>query len=297
MTRALEKFFDYLQFERRYSRHTLTAYENDLKQFIHFLEMGCGILSPIHVTHHHIRSWLVSLKEETLSVTTINRKLSVLKSFFRYLRKTGVVDVNPVTKVSGLKTEKRLPSFLNEREINSLFAFTGDSEDFNVIRDETVLEILYQTGIRRSEVIELMESDVDLSQQKLKVRGKGDKERLLPFGKELSNILEYYLEKKRESFERAAAQLIVTDRGRKAYPKFIYNLVHRYLSGITTLEQKSPHVLRHSFATHLTDRGADLNAVKELLGHSSLAATQVYTHNSIESLKEVYKQAHPKAGE
>ena len=232
-----------------------------------------------------------------MSPKSINRKLSTLKSLFQFLLKKEKIEIDPMLKVVSPKTGKRLPAFVEEQKMDSLLEDITFPEGFKGLRDKLVLEILYQTGIRRSELIHLQISDIDFQNQLIKVLGKGNKERLIPINRQLRLLINDYLALRKTTFPDLLeiGQLMLTDKGKPMYPKFVYNLVKKYLSYVTTQEHRSPHILRHSFATHLSNNGADLNAIKELLGHSSLAATQIYTHNTIDRLKEIYQQAHPKA--
>ena len=244
----------------------------------------------------HVRAWMVALLDKGLTERTINRKFSALKSFFKFLKRSGALVQDPMKKVVAPKVRKRLPSFLRESQTSLLFGKVAFPEGFEGVRDRLVLELLYQTGLRRSELIRLKDEDVDRSASWIKVKGKGGKTRLMPVSGALLQLIDHYkVILSKMEFEKTQV-LLVTNNGAKMYPKFVYNLVRRYLGQVTTSDKKSPHVLRHTFATHLANNGADLNAIKELLGHSSLAATQVYTHNTIEKLKAVYQQAHPKAG-
>lgn len=289
-------FLKYLEFEKRYSVHTISAYENDLQQFTSYLKEVYDEDRIESAGFQQVRSWIVALMQNGVSARSVNRKLSSLKSFFKYLQRKGVVDKNPMLKVIAPKPGKKLPEFLHLKHTDFLFQEVNFGEGFAGLRNQLMLEILYLTGMRRAELIGLLASDVDLTAQKMKVLGKGNKERVLPFGESLRQLITNYLEKRSEEFPNINHNvLLVTDKGQPMYPKFVYNTVKKYLSQITTAHKRSPHVLRHTFATHLTNEGANLNAVKELLGHSSLAATQVYTHNTIEKLKKAYLQAHPKA--
>ena len=242
----------------------------------------------------HIRSWMVQLLDQGLSTRAINRKLSCLKTFFHFLLKRNWVEKNPMLKIIAPKTGKALPVFVREGQLAQLLDEVAYEPGFRGVRDRLLLELLYLTGLRRSELIDLRPESFDFHRMQLKVKGKGGKERIIPILPELARHVQSYLQVRREHFETLPPQLLLTDKGVPMYPKFVYNIVKRYLSMVTTEEKRSPHVLRHSFATHLSNKGADINAIKELLGHSSLAATQVYTHNAIEKLKEVYKLAHPK---
>ena len=295
MALNLHSFLQYIRYEKRLSPHTQTAYKNDLEQFISFLANEMDTRSIEEVSHSHIRSWSVELLSQGYSSRSIQRKLSALKAFFRFSLQQGQITKNPMLKVVVPKAKKRLPATIGAGEMERLFDLLTFSDDFSGQRDRLVLELLYLTGMRRSELIGLTVGDVYLGEQLIKVRGKGQKERLLPISRSLRTRIEGYLSIRSESFVSTPSQLLLTDKGKPLYPKLVYNIVKRYLSLVTTADKKSPHVLRHSFATHLADNGADLNAIKSLLGHANLAATQIYTHNSVEKLKRVYEQAHPKA--
>ncbi|NET35336.1 MAG: tyrosine-type recombinase/integrase [Cyanothece sp. SIO1E1] len=291
-----ESFLRYLEHEKRFSPHTLTAYRTDLEQFLQFLDHTFDIQSPTEVTHTQVRSWTVELLNEGKSTSSINRKLSTLKTFYRFLQRRHGLERNPMLKVLSPKTGKRLPHVVRADELDTLFEQVKFPDDFVGLRDRVLLELLYNTGMRRSELINLKIEDLDFSQNVLKVLGKGNKERLIPFGQGLAKLVLGYIEMRQQTFgESAFPHLLLTKHGKPLYPKAAYNIVRKYLTAVSTVEKKSPHVLRHSFATHLSDNGADLNAIKALLGHANLAATQIYTHNSIEKLKKVYESAHPKA--
>ena len=291
-----ERFFQYLEYEKRFSPHTLTAYQTDLGQFIIFLKTAFDIETPEEVKHTHVRSWIVELLGKKNTTRSINRKLSCLKTYFKFLKKRGEIEQNPMAKVIAPKMGKRLPVFVNENKMELLFEQVDFGEGFKGARNRLLMELLYCTGIRCSELINLKIEDLDFASNQLKVLGKGNKERLIPIARHLTGLIESYLRQRAlQNIEYGENHLLLTNKGRKLYAGFVYRLVKKYLSIVTTLEQRSPHVLRHTFATHLSNSGADLNAIKELLGHSSLASTQVYMHNSIEKLKKVYTQAHPKA--
>lgn len=292
----VQSFLDHLKFQKRYSEHTIIAYQTDLASFFDFIQLQFGNITLPEVKHTFIRSWLASLKEAGLESKSINRKISSLKSFFKYALKQGELSTSPMTTIISPKIKKRLPVFVEEKDISSMFQYLEFPDTWDGKTHRLLLQLLYHTGMRRAELVNLKEAQVDKWNRSLKVLGKGNKERVLPIDKSLmSSILEYIEEKRKNFADFNAEFLLVNARGNKLYPKYVYNSVVYYLSAVTTIEKKSPHVLRHSFATHLMNNGADLNAVKELLGHSSLAATQVYTHNTIEKLKDVYKKAHPKA--
>ncbi len=294
MEAQLSVFLTYLQSEKRYSAHTVEAYRTDISQCIVYLRDMYEINSVEEIQHSYIRSWMVSLLEYGIGPRSINRKLSALRSFFNYLKRQGRIKVNPTTKIIPPKVPKRLPQYLQEKEIEDLLDPEGFEEDFPGRRDRILLFLLYHTGIRREELIQLKISDIDRQRMSIKVIGKGSKERLIPFGPVLLKELDAYLVLREETWGRAEGFVCLTNRGNKMTPKTVYNIVKKHLNRVSTISMKSPHVLRHSFATHLSNNGAELNAVKELLGHANLAATQVYTHNSIEKLKEVYRLAHPK---
>lgn len=292
----IQSFLDYLKFQKRYSQHTISSYETDLIAFFDFLELQFGDIALQDIKATFVRSWLAAMKEKEMSSKSINRKISTLKSFFKYQLKQGVLINSPMTTIVSPKIKKRLPQFVEEKDINTLLTYVEFPDDWQGKTDKLLLELLYNTGIRRAELIGLKESQIDKGNCSVKVLGKGNKERVLPVSKELMNLVQEYIIDKKSTFtETDTDSLLVSEKGRKLAPKSVYNTVKKYLATVTTIEKKSPHVLRHSFATHLMNNGADLNAVKELLGHSSLAATQIYTHNTIEKLKDVYKKAHPKA--
>jgi integrase/recombinase XerC len=290
-----ETFLQYLRYEKRYSPHTLSAYESDLLQFRDFLAVTYELNDLSQADFSLIRSWMVSLVEQKTGASSINRKLATLRTFYKFLQKQGTVSVNPMLKVKSLKAAKTLPHFIPETEINTFLNEFSFPEGFPGLRDKLVLELLYSTGIRLSELVALQESDWNLSENILKIQGKRNKERLVPVGKMLTDRILQYLKEKKQMLPAASRTLMVTNKGLPVYAAFVYRLVRRYLGLANVAGQKSPHILRHTFATHLLDHGADLNAIKDLLGHSSLAATQVYTHNSLEKLRKVFEQAHPKA--
>lgn len=292
----IQPFIDYLKFEKRYSRHTIISYQTDLTFFFDFVITQFGE-TPLHqITHTYIRSWLASLKDEGLSAKSINRKISTLKSFFKFEVKTGAVKQTPMAKVVAPKSEKRLPNFVADKDIKTLFEHVEFPDTWKGQTERLLLLLFYQTGMRLSEAIQLKQGGINFSNNTLKVLGKGAKERVIPIQPELKKELWDYLEKKKGEFTgEIGDHLLLSEKGKPLQPRAVYTSVKSYLSLVTTIQKRSPHVLRHTFATHLMNNGADLNAVKELLGHSSLAATQVYTHNTIEKLKNIYKKAHPKA--
>lgn len=291
----IERFTQYLQFEKRFSPHTVAAYRRDLRQFTDFLvPLNLDLLL---ITRQDVRGWMLELTEQGFKPRTVNRKLSVLRSFYKFLQREGLVNASPMTHIQAPKIPKRLPVVIEEQKMDQLL----DSKlifdtGFSGIRNRLILELLYGTGMRLAELVGLKDQDVNLYEQYIKVLGKRNKERIIPVAAPLVKLIKDYLQEKlSQNFDNKATALIVTNEGKNAYPQFIYRIVKSSLSNITTQDKKSPHVLRHTFATALLNNGADLNAIKELLGHASLAATQVYTHNSVEKLKAVYKQAHPKA--
>jgi integrase/recombinase XerC len=281
-------FLKYLEFEKRYSSNTITAYHNDLLQFQSFLKITSTALEQAN--HAQIRGWVIENMEDGLTAKSVNRKISSVRAYFKFLLKREVISIDPTSRISALKSPKKLPAFIKETELQNLLnniEFSGPEGQ----RDRVLLEILYGTGIRLNELIHLKWSDVQLQEGVIKVLGKRNKERIIPIPQELNNLLLLY----RKENTLGSKYVITTDGQKQSYPMFVYRKVSKYLTLYTNSEKKSPHALRHTFATHLLNKGADLNAVKDLLGHTSLAATQVYTHNTIEKLKKVFKQAHPKA--
>jgi len=291
-----ESFLQYLQIEKRYSPHTVRSYLNDLDQFYLFLTSQSLPDDAVTVTSHDIRSWIVSMLENGYTTVSIHRKISCLRVFYRFLRKEGHLKTDPLQKVVLPKRKKSLPVFVEEAAINNLLDNNSFAEGFDGIRDRTVIEMLYLTGMRRSELINLRINDVDLKEATVKVTGKRNKQRIIPLVESFIHGLTEYLKLRIEAGGIEANDwFFITPKGNKLYDKYVYNLVNRYLEMVTTADKKSPHILRHTFATHMLNHGADLNSIKELLGHASLSATQVYTHNTFEKLKKVYKQAHPRA--
>jgi integrase/recombinase XerC len=294
-----DKFINYIRFEKRYSPHTVTAYRTDLEQFYEFLDKQYGISCITDVSHSMIRSWLVFLLEKENSPRSINRKISTLKSYYKFLIKEGIIDQNPIRKIITPRSSKRLPVFIEKEKMDILLDEIDFGEGFSSLRDHLILEMFYATGMRLSELVNLKESDIDFHHSTIKVLGKRNKERLIPFSDKFGKLLKSYIHNRRDAINGVSTispiSLFITDTGRKIYPKMVYRTVIAYLGQVTTIEKKSPHVLRHTFATHLLNNGAELNAVKELLGHANLSATQIYTHITIEKLKKIYQQAHPKA--
>jgi integrase/recombinase XerC len=289
-----QRFLAYLQYEKRYSPHTVTATRIDLDQFFNYLSQQYGIDDIRQADHPIIRSWLVELMGQGNSARTVARKIATLNSFYRFLMREGIVETNPMRKIVTPRSSRRLPHFVGQDAMRVLLDETDFGSGFPGMRDRLVLELFYATGMRLSELVKLNESDIDFHNHTIKVTGKRNKERLIPFGQGTESMIKMYLATRADVFG-GTGNLILTDKGRPAYPRMVCRIVTGYLGKVTTLDKKSPHVLRHTFATHLLNNGAELNAVKELLGHASLAATQIYTHNTIDKLKRIYKQAHPKA--
>ncbi len=288
----IDQFLDYLKVEKRYSAHTIKSYETDLIQFKDFLELDYELDDFNLVKQSYIRSFLVKMVDDKLSARTIHRKISSLKSFYKYLLRNGVISDSPVEGLSLPKLSKRLPVFVEESRLTLLLDQVEFEDSIEGVRDKLVLELLYGTGIRLSELIELKRVNVDLIERKIKVLGKRNKERILPISSIIIETINKYLA---YSINDSSQYLLLTSKEEKLYPQLVYRIVKTHLTKVSPQKKKSPHILRHSFATHLLNKGADLNAVKELLGHANLSATQVYTHNTIEKLKSVYNQAHPRA--
>lgn len=295
----INTFVTYLKTEKRYSSHTLKAYENDIRQFFLYIdsESSFKMSGDSLPDHRQIRQWIVYMIAEGVSPRTVRRKISTLSSYYRYLVRIGISNSNPLSKVSLPKWGKPLPGFITEKKMSILLDETDYGEGFSGLRDRLIIEMFYFTGLRRSELVNLKNSDVDIHKMTIKVHGKGSKERYVPFGLSFSAAMNEYIKAKISEFGTcdSSGHFFVTSRNKKLYPEFVYRVVRKYLALITRSGKRNPHLLRHSFATHMLNNGADLNAIKELLGHASLSATQVYTHNSFEKLKKVYKQAHPRA--
>lgn len=294
----INRFLQYMQYEKNYSSHTVLSYHTDLLQFCKFLEVSPDEFNPNSVSSQVIQQWILNLLDEKNSSRTISRKISTLKSFWRFLLLQGITDENPTKKIILPKTNKPLPAFYKENEMDAVLSLSDDADgagDFEEVRNRMIINLLYQTGLRVSELISLKDSDVDFSERKLKVIGKRNKERIIPLGKNLCEDLKTYQDIRDQNVERVSDYLFTRKNGAGMYSKAIYNIVKDTMSSVSTLHKQSPHTLRHTFATTLLNNGADINAVKELLGHSSLAATQVYTHVSFSELNKIYKQAHPRA--
>lgn len=293
---AIKQYIDYIKLERRYSIHTINAYSADLLQFSDYVELIYSI-NILESEFAMIRSWLVNLNSNDISKRSINRKITSLRSFYKYHLSRHNIETNPVTKVSLLKTDKKLPVFVEEAGMENLLNDIEFPDTYNGQLDRTIIELFYSTGIRLSELVNLRNDQIDWGAQQMKVLGKRNKERIVPLTNPMIAQLKLYNSHKYKEIKKAENDIyyFLTKNGKKIYDKLVYRKIKLYLSLVTTISKKSPHVLRHTFATHLLNKGADLNAIKEILGHASLAATQVYTHNSIEKLKNVYKQAHPRA--
>ena len=290
-----DSFLDYLRYERNYSEKTVLAYGEDIAQLAEFVKGENGDFNPVEVNPEIIREWMISLMDKGYTSTSVNRKLSSLRSFYKFLLKRGEVNVDPLRKIAGPKNKKPLPSFLKESEMNKLLDETDFGDGFKGVRDRLIIEMFYATGIRLSELIGLDDKDVDFSASLLKVTGKRNKQRLIPFGDELKEEMLMYVNVRNERVLMRSEAFFVKEDGERLYKNLVYNLVKRNLSKVVTLKKRSPHVLRHTFATTMLNNEAELGAVKELLGHSSLATTEIYTHTTFEELKKVYKQAHPRA--
>ncbi len=292
--KIIEQFTSYIQAERRYSPLTVKSYLRDLERYDDYMAAAYGLENLCKVSTPMVKSFLVSLKEDGLSNRSINRMISTLKTFYKYCMREGLTETSPMVGIKNLKLPKNLVKFVPENDINKV-SFEN-SDEYTIKRDELLFEILYQTGIRKAELIGLKDQDVDQLEMKIKVLGKRDKERFIPVGRDLLAMIGHYQSLRDGRFEVHADRLLLNDKGEEMTPYFVYNKVHRMLEGVTSLRQKSPHVLRHTFATHLLDEGASLVAIQKLLGHTDLATTQVYAHNTIEQLKKIHQQAHPKGG-
>lgn len=293
---GISDFLDHLKFEKRYSEHTITAYKNDLCQYSDYLRMEYDLDDILKGETYHIRSWIVLMVDKGFLPRSVNRKLVALKSFYRYCNREGQISSDPTGGLSMLKTSRRLPEFVDDTSMIHLLDVVCTGDDFTSLRNRVILELFYQTGIRLSELLGISRGQITQGADTIKVTGKRNKQRVIPLGNNLIKMLNQYIEIRDKLFGAEMIEpLILTDKGKPLYAKFVYNIVNKSLSAVTTLTRRSPHIIRHTFATAMLNNGADINAVKELLGHSSLASTQVYTHNSVEKLKRVYRQAHPRA--
>ena len=297
MEDSVAKFLDYLTYEKRSSEHTVTAYEGDLSEFEAYLQQNFSDTAMTSTEPVMVRAWMMEMLEKGLSARTVNRKVSALRAFFRYHVKLGNVSVNPMEAVTAPKVKKRLPQFVEEEEMDDLFKEELFEDTFEGWRDRLIIELFYATGMRLSELTNIRRDDLDLYACQVKVLGKRNKERIIPFSPRLKEVAVKYLTLFDEKYPEIPKNyyIFVAQNCNKIYPKAVYRIVRKYLDLVTTIDKRSPHVLRHTFATHLLNHGADINAIKEILGHASLAATQIYTHNSIEKLKNIYNQAHPRA--
>ena len=290
-----ESFINYLKYEKRFSAHTVVAYKNDLDQFVEFTTIVVGEFHVKGVSSDTVRGWLLHLMEQGLSPHSIHRKITSVKAFYNYLMREEIVEVNPAVNQTLPKVRKKLPNFISEESLNTLLDSDDSFEnDFQGIRDRLIVSLFYGTGIRLAELMNLKEQDIDIKTNLIRVLGKRQKERIIPYPAEINSLFEGYVIARNKQIGYKTKYLLVTEKGDQVYEKLIYRVVKKNLAKVTSLEKKSPHVLRHTYATHLLNKGADLNAVKELLGHSNLAATQVYTHTTFEKLRDSYKQAHPR---
>lgn len=297
MVKTVTDFIHYLQYEKRLSQHTVIAYQTDLEQFTSFCSDSFSITDIQEIESVIIRSWIMTLIEEQISTRSINRKLSTLKSYFNYHIRLGNITKSPINQISSPKISKRLPEFVSQEDMETLFSSDLFEDTYEGWRDRAIIELFYFTGMRLSELINIKRTDIDFWENSVKIMGKRSKERIVPIGPTVRDVLKKHIDLSDEKWGEVnkKSYIFVTPKNTKMYPKAIYNIVRKYLDMITTIDKRSPHVIRHTFATHLLNNGADINVIKEILGHSSLAATQIYTHNSIEKLKSIYKQAHPRA--
>lgn len=291
----IDSFLDYLRYERCYSEKTVLAYENDLAQIQDFIQEIYGKFNPVEVDVEQVREWIVSLMDKGYTSTSVNRKLSSLRAFYKFLLKRGEISVDPLLKLKGPKNKKPLPVFLKESDMDKLLDEVDFGDGFKACRDKLIIEVFYLTGMRLSELIGLDDVDVDFSASLFRVTGKRNKQRLIPFGDELKMLMLEYIDVRNETIPVKSGAFFVRENGERLYENLVYNLVKRSLSKVVMLKKRSPHVLRHTFATTMLNNHAELEAVKELLGHESIATTEIYTHTTFEELKKVYKQAHPRA--
>ncbi|MFZ4726322.1 MAG: tyrosine-type recombinase/integrase [Paludibacter sp.] len=291
----INNFLQYLQYEKNYSSHTVLSYHTDLKQFSAFLKITPEQISPISISSQQVQQWVLSLMSTNISARTLSRKISTLKTFWHFLLSRGFVSQNPTLKIILPKTKKPIPAFFKESEMSAVLENEFIPDSFEPIRNQLILSLFYQTGIRLAELINIEDKDADTVNRSLRVIGKRNKQRIVPISNALCEDIEFYKTIRFQNVDTLTSNLFVLKNGKKMYPKMVYNLVHNTMSEVSSLHKRSPHVLRHTFATSMLNGGADINAVKELLGHSSLAATQVYTHTSFEELYNIYKHAHPRA--
>lgn len=290
-----ESFINYLKYEKRYSHLTAVAYKKDLDQFEEFFVKMIGDFNVEGINDKIVRQWVIELMDSGLSARTVNKKISALKSFYKYLLRLEVVAENNLVNVTVPKVRKKLPQFVEEKNLNHLLDDGFFSEDFEGLRDKLILSLFYGSGIRLTELVNLKDGDLNQTESMIKVLGKRNKERITPYPRSLNELIDRYRSERSRLFGDIHSALFVTSSGNQVYEKLIYRVVNKYLGLVTTVEQKSPHTLRHSFATQMLNRGADLNAVKEMLGHANLSATQIYTHTSLDKIQKVYRQAHPRS--
>ena len=291
----VNEFLQYLQYEKNYSFHTVLSYRTDLYQFCDFLVIKPQEINPTNINSQQIQQWSLLLMSTKISARSLSRKISTLKSFWKFLLVRGLATQDPTLKIILPKTKKPIPAFFKEKEMDSALDNKSNPNDFETTRDLLIISIFYQTGIRLAELISIEDKDIDLINGNLRVTGKRNKQRIIPISNSLCKEISEYIELRNNKLEILSANLFLRENGQKLYPKLIYNIVHNTMSEVSSLHKRSPHVLRHTFATSILNGGADINAVKDLLGHSSLAATQVYTHTSFEELNNIYKHAHPRA--
>lgn len=294
MNDAVGQYIKHIQYERKFSEHTIREYSSDIRLFVQFLRNNRDYQEPLSATSQDVRDWLLYLTESKASRTTIHRRISSLKSFYKYHQKYGRIKKNPALNLLLPKKTTQLPTFVEEKQIDQLLQAGSPTSNYQELRKITILITLYLTGIRRSELINLKISDIDQQRNYISVTGKRNKQRNIPIPTWFTQHISIYIESRNTTIQTKYNNLFVTDKGYPLYPKYVYNIVRQTLTNYTTQSKRSPHTLRHTFATHMLNAGADLNAIRELLGHTSLAATQVYTHNNFEKLKKTYKQAHPR---
>ncbi len=294
-TIMMNEFLQYLQYEKNYSFHTVLSYRTDLYQFCDFITTEPQEINPANISSQQIQQWTLSLMTANISARSLSRKLSALKSFWRFLLVRGFAKQDPTLKITLPKTKKPIPAFFKDSEMERVLENDFNPDNFTVVRDQLIISVFYQTGIRLAELISIEDKDADLTNGNLRVIGKRNKQRIIPISEELCKEISHYIELRNHEIKIASTNLFLRKNGQKLYPKLVYNMVHNTMSEVSSLHKRSPHVLRHTFATSILNGGADINALKDLLGHSSLAATQVYTHTSFEELNNIYKHAHPRA--